>query len=224
LRVPCLEGHRIWSSTYDDGSNPLLALDSRVLRHRLGTLSNLRVIDVACGTGRWMMEAHAQGAEIAGLDLCAEMLSIAAAKQPLRGRLVLGNATQLPFSSGLADLALCSMAIGYFPSLQSAFLEMSRVVRRGGRVVVSDIHPDVMAAGWKRSFRQGASSYEMDHQTFGIQQLNDAAKQFSLKLSWQTSAHFGPPEEAIFRRMGKESSFGELSRYPALHIACWIRS
>jgi SAM-dependent methyltransferase len=223
LRVPCAEGHRIWSATYDGDANPLLALDSRVLRERLGTLRGLRVIDVACGTGRWMTEAHAQGAEVAGLDFSGEMLAVAARKPGLSGRLTLGYAGQLPFRTGAADLALCSMAVNYFPSLQGAFAEMARVVRHGGRVAVSDIHPDAIAAGWKRSFRSEGSSYEIDHQTFSIRQLNDAAKQSSLKPAWHFGACFGPSERVIFRRMAKEALFAELNRYPALHIACWTK-
>jgi ubiquinone/menaquinone biosynthesis C-methylase UbiE len=223
VRVPCAEGHRIWSATYDGDANPVLALDSRALRERLGTLTALRVIDVACGTGRWMMEAHAQGADVAGIDSSWEMLAVAARKPALAGRLILGQAGQLPFGAGAADLALCSMAINYFPSVHGALTEMARVVRRGGRVVVSDLHPDAIAAGWKRSFRSAGSSYEIDHQTFSIQQMNDAAKNSSLKPSWQCGVCFDHPERAIFQRLGKDWLFGELSRYPALHMACWTK-
>jgi ubiquinone/menaquinone biosynthesis C-methylase UbiE len=223
VRVPCAEGYRIWSATYDGDANPVLALDSRALREQLGSLRGLRMIDVACGTGRWMMEAHAQGADVAGIDSSWEMLAVAASKPALTGRLILGQAGQLPFGAGAADLVLCSMAINYFPSLEGAFAEMARVVRLGGRVVVSDIHPDAIAAGWNRSFRSGGSSYEIDHQTFGIRQMNDAAKQSSLKPAWHFGACFGPSERVIFQRMAKEALFAELSSYPALHIACWTK-
>jgi ubiquinone/menaquinone biosynthesis C-methylase UbiE len=175
------------------------------------------MIDVACGTGRWMMQSR--GADVVGIDTSWEMLAVAARKAGLAGRLVLGLAGRLPFGDGVADIALCSMAMNYFPSLPEALAEMARVVRRGGRVVVSDLHPDAVAAGWKRSFRSAGSSYEIEHQSFGVEQIHEAAAQFSLDSAWQLDAYFGTPERPIFQDAGKEF----LLAYPALHIACWTK-
>jgi ubiquinone/menaquinone biosynthesis C-methylase UbiE len=224
LRVSPLEGHRIWSASYDGAPNPLLALDMRVLSERLGMLQGLRIVDIACGTGRWMTAAHAQGADVLGIDFSMEMLAVTAGKPDMRGRLALAQAGRLPFPDTVADLALCSLAVNYFPSIQEAFAEMARIVRRGGRVVVSDLHPDADTAGWKRSFRAGGISYEIDHDSRDIRHLNEVAELFSLTRAWQVDAHFGTPEQEIFRRAGKQSVFAELSSLPALHLACWTKS
>jgi SAM-dependent methyltransferase len=221
LLVSSAEGHRIWSASYDDEPNPLLALDTRVLSERLGDLGGLRMIDVACGTGRWIMQAR--GASVVGIDSSWEMLAVAARKPGLAGRVTLGDAGWLPFGSGVADIALCSMAMNYFASMPEALAEMARVVRGGGRVVVSDLHPDAIAAGWKRSFRSAGSSYEIEHQSFDVHELGAAVDQCSLAPLWHCEPSFGAPERAIFQRAGKQSRFGEVSAYPALHIACWTK-
>jgi SAM-dependent methyltransferase len=221
LFVSPIEGHRIWSASYDDDPNPLLALGMRVLSERLGPLHGLRVIDVACGTGRWMNAALFKCANITGIDLCDEMLIAAARKPALEGRLALAQADELPFANGSADLVLCSFAMSYFPSASRAIAEMARVTRRGGRVVMADLHPGANEAGWKRAFRSGDSVYEIEHHSHSAAYLNAAAEQAALDQAWQTDAHFGAPEREIFQKARKDSVFAQASSIPALRVICW---
>jgi ubiquinone/menaquinone biosynthesis C-methylase UbiE len=221
LLVSPIEGHRIWSASYDDDPNPLLALGMRVLSERLGPLRGLRVIDVACGTGRWMSAALSDGANITGIDLCDEMLIAAARKPALEGRLALAQADGLPFANGSADLLLCAFAMSYFPSASGAIAEMARVTRRGGRVVVADLHPGANEAGWKRAFRSNDSVYEIEHHSYSAAYLNAAAEQAALDQAWQTDAHFGAPEREIFQKAGKDSVFAQASSIPAVSVICW---
>ncbi|HEY1946555.1 MAG TPA: methyltransferase domain-containing protein [Bryobacteraceae bacterium] len=221
LLVSPIEGHRIWSASYDDDPNPLLALGMRVLSERLGPVHGLRVIDVACGTGRWMSAALSDGANTIGIDLCDEMLAAAARKPALKGCLALAQADQLPFANGGADLVLCSFAMSYFPSASGAIAEMARVTRRGGRVVVADLHPGANEAGWKRAFRSNDSVYEIEHHSHSVAYLEAAAEQAALEQVWQTDAHFGAPEREIFQKAGKDSVFAQASSIPALSVICW---
>ena len=48
------EGYRRWSEVYDDAPNPLLALEERVLGPLLAEVRGERVVDLGCGTGRWL--------------------------------------------------------------------------------------------------------------------------------------------------------------------------
>jgi ubiquinone/menaquinone biosynthesis C-methylase UbiE len=221
VRVSPLEGHRIWSGSYDEAPNPLVALDMRILSDRLGPLRGLRVVDVACGTGRWMSAAYAQGAQVSGIDFCREMLVAAAQKPGLSGGVALAQADRLPMADGSADLVLCSLAIGYFPSVTASIAEMARIARRGGRIVISDLHPDAFAAGWKRSFHVRGSLYEIEHEAWNRDRMNEAANRCALATVWQTDAHLGIPEREIFRRAGKDAAFEEASSHPALRFVCW---
>jgi malonyl-CoA O-methyltransferase len=223
LLVSPIEGHRIWSASYDSDANPVLALDQRVLSERLGCLDGLRVVDVACGTGRWMSFAQSQGAEVIGIDLCREMLVAAARKPALAGRLVLSSAAELPLGDEVADRALCSFALSYFPSAAAAIGEMARITRRGGRVIISDLHPHAVRAGWTRSFRSGDQVYAIDHHNHAIRFAYLAAERYGLTLDWELSARFGAPEREIFIRAGKEPVFHEASRVPALRLLAWVK-
>lgn len=221
MLVPTLEGHRLWASTYDKILNPVIALESRMLANLLYPISRQRFLDVACGTGRWTTHLRQQGGSAFGIDASPEMLSEACSKKSLHGRLVLANAENLPFRDRVADVTLCSFAAGYFNSLRRAMTEMARVTRHGGRVILSDLHPASIAAGWTRSFRLDGSVYEIEHFSPSLDEFRNAGMEAKLQLHLQIDASFGDPERAIFRAAGKAQLFAELSLVPAVWIGIW---
>ncbi|MGP0075887.1 MAG: class I SAM-dependent methyltransferase [Bryobacteraceae bacterium] len=222
--MSALEGHRNWAPIYDDGPNPLLALETRILLDRLHPLCASRFVDIACGTGRWMALVQRSGSQVFGVDFCAEMLREALRKPGLAGRLGVADACRLPIADGAADLTLCSFALGYLATPDHAIAEMARVSRRSGRVIVSDLHPRAVAAGWTRSFRAQGQSYEIDHHHHPIAAFEAAAESAGLSLEWLIEASFGKPEREIFLRAGKDSLFPLLSRIPALLAISWTKS
>jgi ubiquinone/menaquinone biosynthesis C-methylase UbiE len=224
MQVSAIEGHRNWAASYDAGPNPLLALETRLLLERLSPLRATRFLDIACGTGRWMLWARQRGSRAFGVDSCVEMLLEASRKPGLAGCLSLADACRVPVSDAAADLTLCSFALGYLPSPHQAFAEMARVSRRGGHVVVTDLHPRALAAGWTRSFRSGGQVFEMDHHLHPIAVWVAAAESAGLSLDWCLEADFGDPEREIFRQAGKDALFPELSRIPALLGMSWTKS
>ncbi len=163
MRMSALEGHRLWASSYDSTLNPVLALETRMLKQLLCPVASTCFIDVACGTGRWMTYVRRQGAKVFGIDFCAEMLAEAERKPELSGRSALAEASRLPFRSRIADIVLCSFAAGYLPHLNRALAEMAIILKPRGKLIISDLHPAAISAGWTRSFRRGDLVIEMQH-------------------------------------------------------------
>ncbi len=219
MLVPALEGHRMWAASYQTAPNPLLALEARLLPEIIGPVSFRRVVDVACGTGRWAARLAEWGADVVGVDFCAEMLDHAPVK--LRTRLMLGDAACLPIQPGTADLAICSFAAAYFPDLNRAVSEMARITKAGGRVIITDLHPAGVEAGWTRSFRVDRVVYELLHFGYSLEQMDRAARQAGLELESELHACFGEPEKAIFQAAGKAGNWNTISEVPALWIANW---
>jgi ubiquinone/menaquinone biosynthesis C-methylase UbiE len=213
------EGYEIWSGHYDSDPNPLLALESRILQPRLGNLKELKVLDVAAGTGRWMSYAASQGASTIGIDASPQMLHVASQKRPLSRRLVLGDMRSLPFRSGSVDLAICSFALSYVPFASGAFSELARVARR---IVVSDLHPAAMLKGWKRSFHSAGRSWKIDHFYHSPADLERIARAVGMKLQWTMEAVFDLPELPLFELAGKPRLFDDVSGTPAVFAASWI--
>jgi ubiquinone/menaquinone biosynthesis C-methylase UbiE len=218
-----IEGHRVWSSSYDQALNPLLALEQRLLLPELRPLEGQRLLDVGCGTGRWIEMARERGALVAGVDLTPRILEAAGRKPRSSGRVVLGDAAQLPFVSAGFDVVVCSFVLGYLDHRDASIREMARVVRPGGRIIMSDLHPEALQRGWTSSFRHTQSVYEIERHRYSLEQIRAAACSQGLQEKKLIEAHFGEPERPIFVQAGKAERFEELSGVPALFVLIWER-
>ncbi len=213
------EGYRLWSASYDDDPNPVTALEQRLLKAQITIDPGCTVIDLATGTGRWLAYAISCGARGTGFDISKEMLTVAAKNDLVVGRLAAADICRLPIRDHAADLAICSFALGYIVSLESAFQEMARV---GRRVVVSDLHPDAIEAGWNRSFRIGDRKYNIAHHHYSRHSINACARAAGLTPDWTMEARFGEPERVIFAHAGKTRAFAAAQEVPAVLISAWV--
>jgi ubiquinone/menaquinone biosynthesis C-methylase UbiE len=223
MHVSAIEGHQLWAPRYEHGPNPMIALDSRVLTSLLQPLTANRFLDIACGTGRWMRHLHERGGVVIGIDLCREMLEVAGQCPGLKDRCVLADATSLPIASEAIDVTLCSLALGYLSDLNRVLFEMARVTRRGGRIIISDLHPAASSAGWKRSFRSDSGVYEIDHATYSKAEVCQAGTKAALCLKQQRTECFSESERRLFEIAGKSELFDQISKIPALWVTVWTK-
>lgn len=111
---------------------------------RAGLKPGDAVLDVATGTGDLAFELAAvvgPAGRVVGLDFTEEMLVRARQKADKLGlgnvcRFVQGNALDLPFSDGEFDAATIAFGLRNVVDRERCLLEMRRVVRPGGRVLV----------------------------------------------------------------------------------------
>lgn len=221
MRLPAVAAHTLWAPVYDSSPNPLLALERRVVAALLKGRATGTVVDVGCGTGQWLEQLQQAGARVFGLDACEAMLREASKRDAISDRLVQADAHLLPFATGRANLILCSMSLGYFQDLDVIFREFARVAHRRASIVISDMHPDAIEAGWKRSFRSGAIRCDVEHFQRSVEQILHAASRAGLRLRWCAEACLGEPEIEMVREAGKSHLVRELARTPALLLAIW---
>ena len=145
------EGYQLWAQTYDAPLR-LFPVEEPVVHGLLAELQRGCVLDAACGTGRHSLWLAKQGHEVIGVDASPAMLAKARAKLP-GARFEQGDLAALPLPDASVDAALCALALVHVPDLHPALAELARVVRPGGRIVISDVHPFLVALGWQAQFR-----------------------------------------------------------------------
>ena len=102
-----------------------------------------RVLDIACGTrivARTAALTLGSGGGIIGLDVSAPMLAAArsaAAAEGLSIEWQEGSAVKLRLIDATCDVVLCQQGLQFFPDRPAALREMHRVLRSGGRLVLS---------------------------------------------------------------------------------------
>lgn len=147
------EGYARWAATYD-GPLRLFSIEEPPVRRRLDAWPAGEVLDAACGTGRHAVRLAERGHTVVGVDQSAAMLERARAKIPA-GRFLEGTLTDLPLPDASVDAAVCALALVHVPDLAPAVSELARVVRPGGRIVISDVHPFLVQLGWQAQFPVG---------------------------------------------------------------------
>lgn len=161
--IDTLEAYQDWASTYDQGFNPLIAVEEPHVRHLLGDLDGKRVADIGCGTGRYSRYAIQQGAAFAhGVDFSEAMLRVAQGHAAQLKHMVVaqGEIDALPLASGRYDVVVCALALEHVADLRTAIHELARILKPGGTLVISDFHPMLMMVGTRSGIRNFVRSVQ----------------------------------------------------------------
>lgn len=153
-------GYGAWSANYDEPGNPVIAIEEPVVRRLLDALPLGRALDAACGTGRHAAYLASLGHDVVAADTTLEMLR--SAPVPNRAR---SDVRALPLASATLDAAVSSLALTHLDDLIPPVAEMARVVKPGGVVVLSDIHPSAVMLGTQAMYRasDGTRGFVRNH-------------------------------------------------------------
>ena len=137
------DGYDRWASVYDHDANPLPALEGPHVREALGDVRGRDVLDLGCGTGRhtaWLAET---GARVTAVDFSERMLERARAKVSAADvRFIVHDLHEpLPLGDASFDALVSGLVLEHLRDLERFFGEAHRVLRPGGRAVVSAMHP-----------------------------------------------------------------------------------
>ncbi len=207
------DGYDRWAPTYDDGSNPMVDLDGRILTPLIGSVGGFDVVDLGCGTGRYTIELARAGAAVTGLDGSRGMLE--AARENSRGLGIsyvqADLASDLPLRNDGFDLVLSSLVLEHLERLDRLFAEAKRIGRPGGQFVVSAMHPDMFACGVQARFDDPSSGRKTVMQSYdhSVAAMVEAAT----AAGWHVE-HLGEhkPDAQLCR------DFPGVARYPDRHM------
>jgi SAM-dependent methyltransferase len=107
---------------------------------RCGLASNSLVLDVGCGTGRWLARYEKRQFRPVGLDATSSMLKRAATRN-LSGPLVAADAQHIPFRDETFSLVSALTVIQHLPwdGQRESLQEMARVLKPGGHLLLLDL-------------------------------------------------------------------------------------
>ena len=150
-----------WAETYDRSwINPLFfeptyrTLLEEIVRWRGDDRTPIAALDIGCGTGTLatLLAGSSLPVHVTALDYTPVMIRLARDKARHAGLLdactfVRGDAEHLPVESRRFDLVTCSHSFHHYPDQQAAVIEMRRVLRPGGRLMLADAFRDNVI-GW----------------------------------------------------------------------------
>lgn len=149
--VEVVEGYGRWAAVYDRPGNPVVANEQPAVWDLLDASPGEPVLDAACGTGRHLVYLSEGGRAVIGVDLSEAMLAEASRKLP-EADLRRGDLRRLELEDQVVAGAVCALSLEHVADLHDAYGELARVVKSGGWVITSTVHPAIALIGWHAWF------------------------------------------------------------------------
>ncbi|MFO0908166.1 MAG: methyltransferase domain-containing protein [Isosphaeraceae bacterium] len=216
-----------WSESYDRCILQWLLFgpSHRALIRRIRAVAGdrpIRILDIGCGTGVFAgrVREAIPNAHVWGIDLVAGMLTKGADRwrhhaahvQPVQG-----DGERLPFADDSFDFVTCSNSFHHYPHQQRAVMEMHRVLRPGGRLMIVDGYRDA-PYGWL-IYDVCVAGVEGDVHHASARQFRDYFTQAGLRAIAQ-KVHRGFAPFLLTEAVGAESS----SVIPSPHFSSTTKS
>ncbi|HOU14979.1 MAG TPA: class I SAM-dependent methyltransferase [Anaerolineae bacterium] len=163
---------------------------ARALLELADSLNAQRILEVGCGTGRWLAEMRTLTEHSYGLDPSRGMLA-QARRRNTQLRFTRGRGEYLPFRDGTFDLVYCVNAIHHMDGQQMFIQEARRVLRAGGALVVIGMDPHGQRDTWY-VYDYFAGVYEADLARF---------PSWETVLDWMRAAGFQHVERRPVERI-----------------------
>lgn len=199
------EAYSRWSSTYDQDRNLTRDLDQTVTRNILANLRCKSVLEIGCGTGKNTALLAEIGQKVYAFDFSEAMIE--KARQKLRtGNVSLAVADltlQWPCKERAVDLIACNLVLEHIRDLSFIFAEAGRVLVKGGRFFISELHPFRQYRGTKANFQREQQRMEIEAYVHHLSDFTGAAADAGLSLVsmkewWHEEDRDKPPRLVSF--------------------------
>jgi malonyl-CoA O-methyltransferase len=181
-----------------------------------------RLLDVGCGIARRLAQARESGVALAvGVDLTPRMLAEAREGELLAA----ADVRALPVADESFDVVWCRLVLGHLADLDAAYAELARVCACGGRVVVTDFHPDAVEAGHRRTFRDDRGvEREIEHHVHTPRAHRRAAARAGLTLVQRFDRAVGETVRGFYERAGRLDAYEQQCGLAVVLALAFVRA
>ncbi len=129
--------------------NPYVAYPA--ILNAMGDISGKRIMDLGCGSGVFSRTMAEKGGNVIGVDISEEWIEHCRKEHgDVKGlKFMVGDASDLgSFEKESFDFVVMNMVLLNVPSAEKVeriFREVSRILKRDGRLIFSDLHPICLA-------------------------------------------------------------------------------
>jgi malonyl-CoA O-methyltransferase len=151
------QGYDRWAPIYDGTVNSTVFVDDAAFPPVWAHLTGKRVLELGCGTGRHTIRLARAGNAVTGLDLSPGMLT--EARKKLDGfdnvALIEGDLLTTPLTG--FDAVVTALVLEHIADLDVFFAGAAHALNADGKLFLSEIHPDRIAAGTQANFVDAAT-------------------------------------------------------------------
>jgi ubiquinone/menaquinone biosynthesis C-methylase UbiE len=234
-QLDALEGYARWAATYeqDMDGHPLALAETGAMCSLLPPCEGIVALDAACGTGRYARLLAQQGAQrVIGIDQSVPMLKLAQAASDSDARLQFtqGSLLHLPLADESCDLAIVALALSHLKTaqLRQAFGELGRVLKPGGILLMSEMHPFGALTGGRCRFERSEGKHQQVYHIQTHTHLHEdyltAALAANLTLEAMREPRLTDDLFPAFKRAGMADFARRFAGFPLALVCRWRKS
>lgn len=177
-------------------------LSSRLLHH-LNPKSNGVYLDIGCGTGNYTCKLQKQGFQFIGIDPSKEMLNKAKQKNQVIDW-KLGHAEKNGLPKNSVDGIMASLTIHHWHDINMAYLEMARILKQNGKIVIFTSIPEQMKGYWLNHYFPNMLTDSIN-QMPTLKRVEKAMNQANIKITSTEKYFIKPDLQDQFLYCGKQN-------------------
>ena len=130
-----------WMAKGYDAFMTIFPLWKKWIKKVIPHIKGMKILEVSFGSGYLMTHYASNNYEIYGIDYNDKMLEITEnkiKKLNITAKLSQGNVEKLPFPDDAFDTVINTMAFTGYPNGEKAMIELKRVLKRGGKLLLVD--------------------------------------------------------------------------------------
>lgn len=183
--IPARTAYERWAAIYDSNDNLTRDLDAQVLRGADLPLNGAFVVELGAGTGKNTDFIAGHARRIVALDLSPAMLEKARERTPGdHVHFIEHNILKpWPVEDGDADLVIGNLVLEHVEALAPVFTEAARVLRPGGLLFISELHPERQKRGSQARFEEDGEARFVEAYTHTLSDYVMAGEGAGLELS-----------------------------------------
>lgn len=106
---------------------------------RIKTAKPKKILDLGCGTGNILMKlADDKNLSLYGLDISEKMIETARKNLGDKAELKVGDSEYMPWEDNYFDVIVCNASFHHYPNPKKVLLEMRRVLKSDGTLIIGD--------------------------------------------------------------------------------------
>ena len=130
-----------WMAKGYDAFMTIFPLWKKWIKKVIPHIKGMKILEVSFGSGYLMTQYASNNYEIYGIDYNNKMIEITEnkiKKLNITAKLSQGNVEKLPFPDDAFDTVINTMAFTGYPNGEKAMIELKRVLKRGGKLLLVD--------------------------------------------------------------------------------------
>ncbi|MGB2867330.1 MAG: class I SAM-dependent methyltransferase [Bacteroidota bacterium] len=183
-------------------------------------LNSSTVADFGCGTGRHFRDLLDRGARnVVGVDYSLPML-LHARDKSLNTNVTLfqSGLEHLPFCNESFHFGLSALVLGHLGDIDASIKEFHRVLKPGGRLILTDLHESFEERGWKRTFTEGGKKFAVRNYPHSMGEYQNAFRSHNFVVEKASQPTIDDTLRPLFERTGHIETFERFRDRPLLIV------